>query len=409
MAGKHKFYLAAAFFLIFLSPSAVYPLESNQILVIANSDIKESAELAKYYCKKRKVPKSNILFLSLGKRLSDDISREDYLSKLAEPVRNKLLEPDFFKIKCLLTTYGIPFKVGPRGRLAGQEAALIELRARLEEEKSRLENQPSNRSQIETNIALLKSQIDSIEGRETDASVDSELSMVLFGDYELYRWQPNELKSVLLRKISRTLMVSRLDGPTFEIAQGLIDKAITAEQKGLKGFAYIDSGYSAVDKSAIVEQYDRSLRRLAEQIRGRTALTVVEEDTAGLFAPGQCPSTAIYFGWYSLAKYIDSFDFIDGAIGIHIASSEAVNLRDIKSSQWCPSMLREGVAVTMGAVVEPYLHAFPDPDAFFSELLDGRCIVEAYYYTNSCNSWRLVLIADPLYRPFKNPAKQLDS
>jgi uncharacterized protein (TIGR03790 family) len=64
-------------------------------------------------------------------------------------------------------------------------------------------------------------------------------------------------------------------------------------------------------------------------------------------------------------------------------------------------MLADGVTATLGAVAEPYLHSFPKPDELFSELLDGRCLVEAYYHTLPFNSWRLLLIGDPLYTPFK--------
>ncbi len=64
-------------------------------------------------------------------------------------------------------------------------------------------------------------------------------------------------------------------------------------------------------------------------------------------------------------------------------------------------MLKHGITATLGAVAEPYLLAFPEPDAFFCELFDGRCLVEAYYRTNPFNSWQLVLIGDPLYTPFK--------
>ncbi|MGB2865090.1 MAG: TIGR03790 family protein [Sedimentisphaerales bacterium] len=67
----------------------------------------------------------------------------------------------------------------------------------------------------------------------------------------------------------------------------------------------------------------------------------------------------VYCGWYSLKKYVDAFEFVDGAIGYHIASFEAVNLRDPNSSQWCPSMLIDGITATFGAVSEPYLHSFP--------------------------------------------------
>ena len=235
-------------------------------------------------------------------------------------------------------------------------------------------------------------------GKETNASVDSELSMVLFGDYELYRWQPNLLKDNVLDWGFKTLMVSRLDGPSGQIVKGLIDKAITAEEKGLKGIAYIDSrGITNNNQPYSPGYFDQSLRNLATLTRLLTELPVREERTEKLFAPGECPQTAIYCGWYSLRKYVDAFDFVDGAIGYHIASWEAVNLRDPNSSQWCPAMLVDGVTATLGAVAEPYLHSFPKPSEFFAELFNGRCLVEAYYHTKPFNSWQLVLIGDPLY------------
>ena len=64
-------------------------------------------------------------------------------------------------------------------------------------------------------------------------------------------------------------------------------------------------------------------------------------------------------------------------------------------------MLNRGVTATVGAVAEPYLPAFPLPLDFFRELFDGRCLAEAYYRTNPFNSWQMVLIGDPLYRPFR--------
>ena len=71
------------------------------------------------------------------------------------------------------------------------------------------------------------------------------------------------------------------------------------------------------------------------------------------------------------------------------------------STQWCPALLKHGITATLGPVAEPYLHAFPEPKAFFGALFDGHCLVEAYYLTQPFNSWQLVLIGDPLYRPFK--------
>jgi uncharacterized protein (TIGR03790 family) len=383
-------------------------LEPGEILIITNKDIGESGRIARYYCQKRGVPAENILALSLGAKLSDTINRKDYDKQLAQPIRRKFFNDKLLgKIKCLLTIYGVPTKVGGRGVLAGQGDVLRGLKESADKEKEaieQLEQKRQNRSRAyklhQTALARLQLGIDRINGRETSASVDSELSMVLFEAYDLYRWQPNVLAKNAPGLSLRALMVSRLDGPSPEIAKGLVDKSMAAEKTGLRGTAYIDSrGLKGKD---LYSHFDRSLRNLAAFTRSKTQMRAIEEATGKLFAPGSCPETAIYCGWYSLRRYIDAFDFVDGAIGYHIASFEAVSLRDPNSGQWCPSLLKDGIAATLGPVAEPYLHSFPEPRAFFAELYEGKCLVEAYYRTKPFNSWQLLLVGDPLYIPFGN-------
>lgn len=405
----------AVIFLLFACCTSGFALEPAEILVIANSDNTASVEIAQYYCQQRQVPTKNILTLPLGAQLRDTISRNDYEKLLAEPIREKLFSLEFAgKIRSLLTTYGVPYKVGPRGPLENSEDRLKQLKVSAEQEKEAIEQlQQSSLSvsaeykQRKDKLTQLQLEIDYISGKETNASVDSELSMVLFGAYELYRWQPNALRvspligslNNLLSWDSNTLMVCRLDGPDYSIVKGLVDKAIAAEKTGLTGVAYIDSrGFTGKD---LYGYFDQSLRDLALLTRLRTELPVKEERTKEIFAPGACPRTAIYCGWYSLKNYVDAFDFVDGAVGYHISSFEATDLRDPNSSQWCPAMLKDGITATLGAVAEPYLHSFPEPKAFFLELYNGRCLVEAFYHTNPFNSWQLVLIGDPLYKPFK--------
>lgn len=391
-----------------------FALEPNEILVIANKDIASSGQIARYYCERRNVPAKNILSLSLGATLNDTISRDNYEKRLAEPIRRELRTTRLpGKIRCLLTTYGVPIKVGPRGVLTGMEGKLKELKESAEQEKSKLDQlkkdghaDSQDYQEISRRLAQMQLVIDYISGKETNASVDSELSMVLFDPYELYRWQPNMLQNDFIRRGGmlgldfKTLMVSRLDGPNYSIVKGLVDKAIAAEKTGLKGIAYIDSR-GITHKKDLFGYFDQSLLDLALFIKLRTNMPVKEERTEKLFEPNSCPQTAIYCGWYSVKKYVDAFDFVDGAVGFHISSWEAIALRDPNSSQWCPAMLRRGITATLGAVAEPYLHSFPEPRAFFAELVDGKCLVEAYYRTNPFNSWQLVLIGDPLYRPFK--------
>ena len=243
--------------------------------------------------------------------------------------------------------------------------------------------------------------IGQVEGKETFASVDSELSCVLKGKYNLFKWQRNELKGKPLWEKSETMMVSRIDGPGMKICYGIIDKSIRAQAVGVSGKAYIDlrgAGGKEPFSPGSYGYYDNSLNKLGAMIERRTNLPVVIEKTSKLFSAGQCPQTALYCGWYSLKKYVDAFDFVDGAVGFHIASFEAMNLRNAKSSNWCPAMLVDGITATLGAVNEPYLHSFPEPEMFFAELLNGRSLVEAFYLTKPFNSWQLVLIGDPLYK-----------
>lgn len=394
-------------------------LDPNQIMLVANTDQAASMNLARYYCEKRGVPRGNIIPLSLGTQLRDTIDRDEYEKRLAGPIRRTFASrEDLGRIECLVTTYGVPFRVGRRDPMSGSDEQLKHLRESLQTAKDALakleqEGQAGSSAAREHQVrtAQIQMDIDRIEGKETDASVDSELSLVMSDPYELYRWQPNPRRRPGPHPF-KTLMVSRLDGPGYDVAKGLVDKALAAEATGLSGVAYFDSrGLTGKD---MYGYYDRSLRDLATLTWLRTALPVKEEQTAALFEPNSCPKTALYCGWYSLQKYVDAFDFVDGAVGYHIASFEAASLRDPKSAQWCPAMLRDGITATLGPVNEPYLHAFPEPRLFFSALYDGHCLVEAYYLTQPLLSWQMVLIGDPLYTPFKakpgsSPQTTLDS
>jgi uncharacterized protein (TIGR03790 family) len=263
-----------------------------------------------------------------------------------------------------------------------------------------------------TAVEWLDQQISIVDKNETGASFDSELSLVMWpDDYQLLRWQMNYLRpgydNSQLPKFFRTLMVSRIDAPTLKLAKGLIDTAIEVEKQGLHGKVYIDArGIGKIDDTnapyGSYADFDRALLVTAKGIKEQTDMEVVLDTSPQLFQPGQCPDAALYCGWYSLAKYVDAFKWVPGAVAYHLASLEATTLRDPSSQAWCKRMLESGVCATIGAVYEPYLVAFPRPEEFFALLLRGDLtLVECYYRTTPFNSWMMTLIGDPLYRPFK--------
>lgn len=264
-------------------------------------------------------------------------------------------------------------------------------------------------------VQWIDNQLELLQKNETHSSFDSELSLVMESDYALLRWVPNYLHynydGSPLQQITRTVMVSRLEAPTFELSRKLIDTAIAVEkQGGLKGKVYLDARGTATltDRTAggSIPDYDKAILLADELLRKHTSLEVVLNSEAALFQPGECKDVALYCGWYSLSKYVDAFQWNPGSIGYHMASGEAATIRRADSRVWCKQMLEKGVAATLGPVYEPYQVSWPRPNEFFALLTSGRfTYIECIYRTQATNSWTMTTIGDPLYNPFKaNPA-----
>jgi uncharacterized protein (TIGR03790 family) len=258
-------------------------------------------------------------------------------------------------------------------------------------------------------LELASAEVDLLTPDYADASLDSELSL-LWWDRGLYpvawRWaNPLFLELKPNRSDPPILMVSRLDGPTAEIATSLVDKAWQAEQHGLQGTVYLDArGLKPKNDTDSYGLYDQSLRNAADLVKQQSKYRVVLDDTEKTFAtPGEAPDVALYVGWYRLRAYEDAFTFKPGAIGYHMASAEAVSVRDRSERGWCKNALERGITATLGSVGEPYLDAFPEPAEFVKLVLTGKySLVESYYLTSRYVSWRMVLFGDPLYNPFRS-------
>lgn len=306
-----------------------------------------------------------------------------------------------------------------------KQAEINELLAKgvLAPERRRARELTKNYAGVIGLIHLLEQDIRRLRAKETTASLDSELSTLWAPPTGLHRWRMNTLSArhranPTLRKAlpeeewqAPILMIARLDGPNPDVVRRIIDDAIATERVGLRGRAYIDARGLAVDRKPGSYGYvDHDLRQLATLLKTRTDIPTVLDNRSELFGLAACPDAALYCGWYSVGRYHDSFLFARGAVAWHIASSEAVSLRDPQRPYWCKSLLADGAAVTMGPVAEPYLSAFPLPRDFFGLLLTGELtLVECYYYTKPYNSWMMLLIGDPLYRPFAvNPQVKLD-
>ncbi|MBL7031952.1 MAG: TIGR03790 family protein [Nitrospira sp.] len=426
-------YKTSATFILFLLFSfllSIQPLWAaigpEEVAVIVNTESKDSMRIGEMYMRLRNVPARNLIRISTP--VSEGISRTDYEELIALPVRQALLMlyNEGARIRCILTTYGVPLRVGPMRPLINpeerirkyeklisekdREVSLLKeerkknIKTKEEADRKLLNELSRNIKKLELEIIKLNVELNGLKGHDTGVAVDSELALLFTPGHQLSGWLPNPEyifnRERYKKDIGRVFMVSRLDAPSPELAEGLVRTAIEVEQTGLSGKVYLDArGKTGKDAYG---RFDEDIRRTA-MILEKGSMPVVLDNKARLFRRGEAPSAALYCGWYSHKNYVDAFEWSKGAVGYHVASSEAVSLHNPKRKYWVKSMIEKGVIASIGPVSEPYLSAFPPPSIFFPLFMSGEyTLVEVFAMTNPFLSWQMILVGDPLYNPFRN-------
>jgi uncharacterized protein (TIGR03790 family) len=352
-----------------LTLSSAYALTPAEVLILVNKDVSISAGVAKMYQGLRAIPPANVLRLSLG---SDRyINRQQYHTQIALPVRTYLTE--HASIRCIVTTSGFPYV------------------------------------------------IQATPGTEDGAAIDNELAAVLREEPKDWnRWQPNplylrgqNLSAYDNPRAFQMVYVTRLDGPDLKTITRMVEDAIATEATGLVGPVFGDT--MGRDGATGPGAADLSIRAAIDHLSGAGFSSTLDLNPASWHQPPdgvgeQAAGAAFYVGWYDLRNFQDIFGkqgLARGAIAWHIASNEAGDLWNPNSGQWCVNLMRRGAAVTLGPAFEPYVAAFPKAEVLVESLLVGRTIAESYWFSLPHVSWAMVILGDPLYRPFAKPRPAL--
>jgi len=204
------------------------------------------------------------------------------------------------------------------------------------------------------------------------------------------------------------LLVARLDGPSADIARGLVDKAMTAERDGLWGRAYFDTrGLAPTDSY----YYGDKVILGASEICAHMGYEVSVDTNSATF-PASYPlsQVAVYCGWYDWSASgpftRPQVEFMPGAIAYHLHSFSAADIRSY-SNNWVGPLLAKGATCTMGCVNEPYLGYTPNLIIFFGNLARGWTFGEAAWAAQAALSWQTTVVGDPLYRPYGRSPGQL--
>jgi len=354
-------------------------------VVVFNERDPESVNLAGYYAEKRGIPFDHLIGLSCT--LEEGVSRAEYESTIAEPLRKAFLSHGWWKtevdlangrvteskIRFVALMRGIPLKIAPVATWEGDKPV-------------------TTPSQFNRNEAAVDSEL------ATLGMATRQISGPLDNPYFKNHLAPREAPVPWL------LMVCRLDAAEPATVRRMIDDSLATEKTGLWGFAYVDSRGIT---SGAYHEGDDWIRGVASDALSHGIPCV--QDTAPTLFPEHYPMgrAALYFGWYSGevqgAFKENTFRFVPGAIAVHLHSFSAESLR-APLRGWCAPLLDRGAAATLGNVYEPYLSLTTHLDEFERRLRTGATFAEAAYAAQPALSWMATFIGDPLYRPFKADA-----
>lgn len=373
----------------------------DEVVVIYNSRMRESKAVAEHYARQRNVPAGQVFGFDMV--TSESMSRAEFRNSLQEPLAKKLTSERLWtvgpkmvvttnrqpatavrsvldsKIRYVVLCYGVPLKILP-------DPTLREL-------------QPTNARP---------------EFMRNEAAVDSDLACLPQTLHAMRFSGPLQspfysvTNAALLSPTNGILMVARLDGPTPEIARGLVDKALQAERDGLHGRAYFDLRNISDPGYKLGDEW---IRNASEICRALGYDTYVDESGAPIPAGFPMSQIAFYEGWYTENVFgpftLPEVEFMPGAFAYHLHSFSASSLR-LTNRSWVGPLLLKGATCTMGCVDEPYLAATPDVGAFTGRFVHfGFTFGEAAYASQPVLSWQTTVVGDPLYRPFGKPLQQL--
>ena len=120
-------------------PQTQAELSASQVMLVANSNSRESLNVAEHYAARRGVPVQQIAQLDLP--LDETMSREDYERRLVKPLRHMLQDHRSQQsVRVLVTVYGVPLRVAAPNLTAEEQHWQRDASDRLSAARSKLVN-----------------------------------------------------------------------------------------------------------------------------------------------------------------------------------------------------------------------------------------------------------------------------
>lgn len=373
---------------------------AETVVVVYNNRLPESRELANYYAKRRNIPGDNIVGLRLP--TEEVMSRSDFDRRLQNPLIRALEKKELLSMK--LARYAEPNPTGqpmpPKIESSIRYIVLcygVPLKIKADPDVEEFAAKAKLPEPLQRDYAAVDSELAALPLRSLDPVLTGPMPNAAYGT----------TNRVALSPTNGVFMVTRLDGPTVEIARGLVDKALIAERDGLWGRAYIDTRNIQEGEYKLGDDWMNSAAQVCRSAGMDTDVNTRPE-TFPIWYP--MSHIGIYAGWYdgdaSGPFSLPRVEFMPGAFAYHLHSFSASTIRNAES-KWVGPLLAKGATATLGCVYEPYLQFTPNISVLIHRLFAGYTFGEAAYAANNVLSWQTTVVGDPLYRPFKHQPTQL--
>ena len=333
----------------------------DEVVVIYNTHVPESKAVADYYARMRQVPEKQIYGFALTP--NEEMSRAEFRDSLQMPLVEKLEADGLWKFAKRIVT--------------ATNSGLMHVEYRVAASKIRyavLCYGVPLKIAADPNLHELAADNMRPEFRRNEAAVDSELAWLPLSKNDmplagpLPNWVYGATNTALLNPTNGILLVARLDGPSPEIARGLVDKALAAERDGLWGRAYFDERGISEPGYKLGDEWISVAAKICREIGLETT---VDKNPATFPADFPMSQIAIYAGWYANDAdgpfALPKVEFMPGAFAYHLHSFSAATLRST-TQNWCGPLLAKGATCTMGCVYEPYLSCTPNVAAFLGAI-----------------------------------------
>lgn len=302
---------------------------AEEVLILASWSSSESKDVAREYARKRSVPEKNILIVTPSK------GHKYRNHQIVEEVREHLLANDLAgKVRIIVPTFGIPLGDGIRA-----------------------------------------------------------LDSLLADPFGRFSWgrvmgtpNPSFGQNMHHDPSLGTYLVSRLDGPTSQIAVDLVDKALAAER-------------TVTARAGAAFFTNPDFMKECVGAAKRHGVAFVSKDTSFTKNNSIPEDTMWFFGSGHPYREIRTSPWPDGAVAGFLKSDTLARIRDKKSGYWVQGFLEEGITATYGAAIEPYVQGYTRGDILLDRFWSGRyTFAEAFAMATPTLRWAMIAVGDPLYK-----------